>query len=390
MKKLAITFGLLILATGIAFSQASGDLEAEFNRLHNTLLENAATDQDTPAELEARYFELERILYPENQMRMPGENLDQGSTSCPGDTLYQPELGSDTLVLFDWGTTNGFTNNCPWPNCGRGPDVFYTLMISRQDCVMISTCGSQFDTKLCVYKEDSEEPGLECCNPAYLYAQADSSVGICDRTTRLSTRAVIATCFTPGEYHIVLDGQATSSQGSYVLRIEFFENDCITPEPKPECPEVFLQHEEFEGSNEAPCGFTTIVPQCPQGYCGIIDGPGDLDVYQITVEGCYGLRVHCWADATENAPGGTGYDQGLNSNLKLYMTTCEDLIAKNDDIGSGGIAPFSIGGDAPLGTDSQLNYTHVVPGVTYYVVVSGEDHTVGPYELLLECFNCDE
>ena len=394
MKKLAITFGLLILITGIVFAQDRGSLEDEFNRLHDQLLNYAATDQDTPAEIEARYFELEQLLYPEHFARMPEGNLDQGNTTCPGDTLYQPGIGSDTLVLFDYGTTNGFTNNCGWlPNdegCGRGPDVFYTLMVSRRDCVLISTCGSHFDTKLCVYKEDPSVPGLECCNYEYMYGRADSSVNICDRTDRLSTRAAFAKCFEPGEYHIVLDGQASTSQGSYHLTIEFFNNDCITPEPKPECPEPFFEHMETEGFDEEPCGFTTLVPGCPQGYCGIIDGPGDLDVYQITIEGYYGLRASLWADATEAAPGGTGFAQGLNSNLKLYMTTCEALIAKNDDIGSAGIPPVFIGGDAPLGTDSQISYNRAVPGTTYYIVVSGEGGTTGPYEFLIECYNSVE
>lgn len=390
MKKLSITFGLLILVTGIVYGQTPGDLEAEFNRLHNQLLEYAANDQNTPAELETRYFELERILYPDNQMRIPDDNLDQGSTSCPGDSLYQPEIGSDTLVLFDYGNTNGFTNNCGWPECGRGPDVFYTLFVTRQDCVMISTCGSAFDTKLCVFEEDPTVEGLECCNLDYLYAQADSSVGVCDRTGRVSTRAVIMRCFTPGEYHIVLDGQAGDSKGSYTLRIEFFNNDCITPEPKPECPATFIEHEEFPGSDEEPCGFHTVTA-CDSGYCGMIDGPGDLDVYQIFIPDCNGLRVHLWANDTEHAPGGTAFGEGLNGNLKLYMTSCEALIAENGDIGTAGIPPVIIGGDAPQGRDSQLNYGSVVSGVPYYIVVGGEDDGLtGPYELLIECYNCDD
>jgi hypothetical protein len=395
MKKLAITFGLLILIIGIVFAQDRASLEKEFDRLHDQLLNYAATNQDTPEEIEARYFELERLLYPERQARIPDNYLDQGSTTWPGDTLWQPEIGSDTLTLFDWGTTNEFSNDCPYfwqgdSGCGRGPDVFYTLMITRQDCVKISTCGTHFDTRLCVYKEDPLVPGYECCQHSYLYARVDSSVGICDDTDRISSRAVLAKCFLPGEYHIVLDGQSSTSDGSYVLEIEFFDNDCITPEPKPECPKPFKDHMESAGFDEEPCGFTTLVPGCPQGYCGIIDGPGDLDVFQITIEECYGLRASLWADATENAPGGTGYDEGLDGSLKLYMTTCEALISKNDDIGTAGIPPVFIGGDAPEGTDSQISYDRAVPGTTYYFVVGGEDGTTGPYEFLIECYNCEE
>jgi hypothetical protein len=390
MNRLAIVLGVLILMAGIVYGQAPAAIEAEFNQLHEQIAKLAAANQDIPADIDTRYFELERILYPERTMRIPDGNLDQGSTYCPGAALFQPMIGSDTTSLFDWGrTVSGGSNTCPWTTCGRGPDVYYTLYVSRADCVMISTCGSAFNTKLCVYKEDPDVPGYECCNPAYIYACADSSVGTCDATASVNYRAVLATCFTPGTYHIVLDGSASTSFGTYHLEIRFFNNDCTTPHNDPECPENFFTHDEVASPNEEPCGVTTLVTSCPQGYCGIIDGLGDLDVYQITLpSSCTGLRAHLWANATENAPGGTGYGMGLNSRLTLFMSSCEAPIAQNGDILNAGITPVSIGADAPLGTDSQLSYGSVAAGTPYYIVVSGDNGTTGPYELLIECYNC--
>jgi hypothetical protein len=241
---------------------------------------------------------------------------------------------------------------------------------------------------LCIYKADPDREGYECCNPAYAYACADSSVGICDATASVNYRAVVTTCFTPGTYYIVVDGSATTSFGSYTLWARFFNNGCIPPHNDPTCPEAFDEHQEISGSDEEPCGFTTMVTGCPQGFCGIIDGQGDLDVYEFTMPNCTGLRASLWADATENAPGGTGFDKGLNSHLTLYMTTCESPISQNGDILSAGVDPVSIDADAPLGTDSQLNYNHAIEDVTYYIVVSGDEGTTGPYELLVECYNC--
>lgn len=368
---LMILVACLALAT-VGFAQQSRSQEspesAQLWQVYQQISDLKAMDQEVPAELYELYFKLDHAVNPEQYEDRGGANpLDQFSDLCPGGMVMGPDSGM-TYNFSTTGATNTATNNCSYPACRLGRDLFIRLTVQYRDSVTITTCGSGFDTYLCVFT-------AACCNQpgSVPFASNDNAPEVCGVSTTL--QAGISRCFEPGVYYIVLDGFGPAAFGQYRFSIIFHGNSCITPNNDPECPADFGQHEE---SFPEGCDAFANTIHCDEGFCGQIDETGDLDVYALTISDCpRQVTISVYADDT---PGRTGFEQGLNSMLRVWPVTCEAPLAVNND--------FNGGDGDPEGTDSQVTI-NLVPG-TYYFEITGAEATTGPYEMFVACSTCEE
>lgn len=360
---LAVT--ALLAVPGLA-QQSSSQVSPEVRELwglFQQIEDFKATDRDVPPELYNRYFELDRLVHPENYGRTEVSSLDELSDTCPGVMITGPDSGV-VWSYYNNGQTTNKQNNCSYPTCRYGRDAFMRLQVLYRDSITISTCGSGFDTYLCIWTGG-------CCNSpdAVLFAANDNNPLLCDAPITL--QAGVARCFEPGVYYICVDGATPAAHGSFRLTVTFHGNSCIPPITDPECPADYSVHEE---SFPEGCDAFSNTIFCGQGYCGLIDQQGDLDVYALTVQnGPREVTVSVYADDT---PGRTGYEQGLNSLLRVWPVTCEAPLSANND--------FNGAGDGvPVGTDSRVTMT--LPSGTYFFEVSGALGTTGPYEIFVGC-----
>ncbi|NUO18349.1 hypothetical protein HUU59_02745 [bacterium] len=367
-------FTILILGLfqiSIAYGQQSQSIQTpesqELWRIFQQIADLKTSEQDVPSSLYEQYYELDRVVNPELYGREEGSQLDQFQDLCPGGVVTGPDSGQTYLFATN-GSSQTATNNCSFPSCRIGRDLFLTLDVMYKDSITITTCGSGFDTYLCIFQ------GACCGQPgSVLFASNDNAPEVCGVATTL--QAGVSRCFDPGRYYICLDGYGAGAFGNYSFRIQFHGNSCIPPITEPECPADFEIHEETfpEG-----CDAFANTVNCNQGFCGQIDQSGDLDVYALTVTECARLvTVSVWADDT---PGRTGFEGGLNSHLRLWPVTCEAPLAVNND--------FNGGEGSPVGTDSQLQII-LEPG-TYFFEISGAESTTGPYEIFVGCSPCEQ
>jgi hypothetical protein len=371
MKNFLLILVVVASVSAISYAQQTQSPEspesAELWRIYQQIEDLKASEQDIPQSLYDRYFELDRIVNPNQHERMEMTPLDQFTNTCPGGMIMGPDSGL-TYTYSSTGATNTATNNCSYPACRLGRDMFLQLEVQYRDSITITTCGSGFDTYLCVYTG-------ACCGQtgSVLYAFNDNNPEVCGVSTTL--QAGISQCFEPGTYFIVLDGYAPAAFGQYRCSIIFHGNSCINPNPEPECPADYLIHEE---SIPEGCDAYRNTIHCGQGYCGQIDETGDLDVYVLDISDCpRDVTISVWADDTE---GRTGFGHGLDSYLRIWPSTCEaPLAVNNDNNGSN---------EQPNGTDSQVTLT-LVPGF-YNIEVSGHNGTTGPYEIFVDCSSCDQ
>ncbi|MBK6909825.1 MAG: hypothetical protein IPH10_02665 [bacterium] len=343
--------------------------QAELWRVYQQITDLTATNQDVPAALYNRYFELDRIVNPDQYDSRDEQNpLDQLTDLCPGGTVACPNPAAP-YTFSTSGQTNTAQNNCSFPNCRWGRDLFFILEVPTRDSITITTCGSQFDTYLCIFTG-------ACCGQAgsTAFASNDNAPDICGVATTL--QAGISRCFEPGTYYVCLDGASVAAFGHYRISVICHGNACIPPITEPECPDDYTQHTEGEFAEGCELYSNTI--NCGQGFCGQIDQPGDLDLFALTIEDC-GRMVYfnVWADDT---PGRTGFEGGLDSYLRMWPVTCEaPLAVDSDHHGAEG---------APEGTDSQIQI-YLEPG-TYFFEVTGEHGTSGPYEVFVGCSSCEQ
>ena len=371
MKNFILILVVVASLSVIGFAQQTQSPEspesAELWQVFQQITDLKAADQDIPTSLYDRYFELDRIVNPDQHERVEMSPLDQLTNLCPGGLIVGPDSGM-TYIFATSGATNTSTNGCSYPNCRLGRDQFIRLEVLYRDSVTITTCGSGFDTYLCVFTGG-------CCGEtgSVPYVSNDNNPQVCGVATTL--QAGISQCFEPGIYYIVLDGYGPASFGQYRFSIIFHGNSCINPNPEPECPADYLIHEESfpEGCDD----FSNTI-HCNQGYCGQIDETGDLDVYALTIDDCpRDVTISVWADDT---PGRTGFEGGLDSYLRVWPVTCEAPLAVNNDNNGAN--------EQPNGTDSQLTVT-LVPG-TYFFEISGNNGTTGPYEVFVDCTSCEQ
>ncbi|MEI2810444.1 MAG: hypothetical protein V9F00_09625 [Nocardioides sp.] len=155
-------------------------------------------------------------VHPEQYGRYESSPLDQLTDTCPGGEIMGPDSGH-TFTFSTTGATNTATNNCSAPNCRLGRDLFIRLNVAYRDSVTVTTCGSAFDTYLCIFQGG-------CCGQqgSTLWASNDNAPEVCGIATTL--QAGISRCFEPGVYYICLDGFGPAAFGLYRFSIIFHGN----------------------------------------------------------------------------------------------------------------------------------------------------------------------
>jgi hypothetical protein len=360
---------LLVMWAGSVAAQSTVNtsVQSEYERLYEQIISLRDSGQDVPHELYDRYFELQRQLYPVPEERYPAGQTDQASDGCPGTTITQPARGTP-MNFLDAGQTNNAHNSCAYPSCRQGRDVMYKLVLNHAEWLLISTCGSMFDTYLCVFRDS-------CCGDTtrrvFFNQDAPELCG------RLMLQAAIDTCFLySGTYYITLDGANAGAYGDYVFRITGRpDRICETPVP---CTQGYYQHIESEHPNEGVCETATVV-ECGDGYCGTIDRLGDRDVYRFTLTQCAVVTLSAFGNDT---PGQSGYHQGLNPALRLFSgPACDHPIYTNDNVLNS--YPDIQGNDARIVTTGGLR------AGSYWLEITGVA-TTGKYEFLITCGPCPE
>jgi len=364
---LAALCALLFVSAACAQTVVTPDLSAEFDRIFNEIVTLRDAGSEVPAALYDRYFELQRNLYPLPDERHPGGQLDAGTDGCPGTVITQPPPGQ-LMNFLDNGQTFTAHNNCAYPRCRQGRDVHYQLVMNHPEWLLISTCGSLFDTYLCIFRDS-------CCadTAARVLFNQDAPL-ICGPN---ATQAAISACvLLSGTYYITLDGANAGSNGQYAFSVQSVPDSvCEVPIP---CTQGYEQHIEAEHPNEGVCETGTSV-ECGDGYCGQIDRLGDRDVYYFTLTDCAVVTLSAFADDT---PGRSGYHQGLDPVLRLFSgTACDHPIFTNDNVLTS--YPDIFGNDARIVTTGGLR-----AGIYWLEVTGGT--TTGKYEFLITCSPCDE
>jgi hypothetical protein len=360
---------LLLFTLPGAYAQQSPSnpsLEASqaYLQVWNEIQALKQSGSEIPSDLYSRYFALEaEINPPDNRRGRDGSQIDQGLDGCPGYLVTQPVNGD--LTFDDWGQTDNAHNDCTYPLCRVGKDVVFAVDINHPAWLQITTCGSRFDTYLCIFKDSCGVAGHRVfynddsplCGPNSIYAGID-------------------TCFSePGRYFVVVDGYGVGAWGHYGLHIRTdTTRTCFEPHVDPTCPPTFLTHTET--NDEAVCEYGKST-DCPAGWCGMIDPRGDLDVYQFNVTSCSVVTLSVFANDTPNR---TGSGNGLNPTLRLFEGgACDHPLYTNSDVGTQ-FADIT-------GRDSRIVTTGCLRPGTYWAEVSG-DTTVGPYEFTIACTPC--
>ncbi|MBI5060470.1 hypothetical protein HZB60_11890 [candidate division KSB1 bacterium] len=346
------------LAPGCTVEQ----LEQEWNLIQAA----KQADQEITEEMYAPYYALFGRLYPERGLegsgRGEGDNLDQGYDRCPGLVINQ----TFPMTWVDYGQTYNYGNDCRRPNCRDGKDIVYQFNVTQRDSIIISTCGSTFDTWLCVYQD-------VCCSSTPLFSN-DDNWDICGAHTMLSG---VAACFDPGTYYIVLDGYGRSAYGHYALSINGLGNACIPPIQPVDCPPEWPRHFE-DGIDDEPCGEGNMFLECPAGLCGAVDGLGDIDVFDFSIDQCSVVTLTVYGNDT---PGHHGFTEGLDPYVILYNSVCEDALYTNFDYNDADHTGDVLSDDARIVT-LCLRYGE------YHVEVGGQNETDGPYEFWFDCVPC--
>jgi hypothetical protein len=297
---------------------------------------------------------------------MPSAALAIGTETCPGRLITIP-AAPDSFV--DAGNTNNMRNNCV--QCGTddpggsGRDVFYYFDLTHSTYLLISTCGSAYNTYICLFKDS-------CCSGDRVpLVSNDQDPSLCPQ---FPNQAIIATCLiNPARYYLVVSGPNAGAYGSYqIILKELPQRDC--GESPRLCTAGYDLH--TEGADEAVCEHAFTTMPCPHGYCGAIDRRGDRDVYEFVLTECKTVTLSAYGN---DSPNRSSTGSTLNPRLRLFAgPACDHPLYTNDD--NGGTDP------APVGKDSRINADCLRPG-TYWAEISG-DTTVGKYEFYYECAPC--
>ncbi len=357
---------VLLLFGGIAAAEPPDDGSADAaTQVWEEIQALKQRGEDIPQALYDRYFALNGAEGPAVGPRPEGGGtggLDQGIDGCPG--LLITQTGS-TLNFSDAGQTNDAQNDCTNPPCRTGRDLIYAVDLIRSSWLQISTCGSTFDTYLCIFRNS-------CLTPGQLPVLVnDDAPGICGG---YSLKAAVSACFLEaGRYYIVLDGYNAVAAGHYMFSVREIPDSICGSVPEIACPANFRQH--VEGTDEAPCEFGMTVA-CEDGICGEIEPRGDLDEFTFSLDACSQVEFSVYADDT---PGRSGFGHGLNPTVRLLGAPgCDFPLYVNDN--SGGSLPL------PVGNDSWLRTLCLRPG-TYWFEIAG-NATTGPYEFTIHCTPC--
>jgi hypothetical protein len=363
---------VLVFGVGMAIAQTtapSGNSRADLDRIYQQIVSIRDTDQEVPAELYEQYYAVLKIVDPANAGREHPGHLDQvGMDGCPGTLWEQPPVGQVTN-FHDDGETTRLRDDCTYPRCRQSRDVMFRLVVNHPEYLRFSTCGSNFDTYLCIYKD-------VCCADTALhkvFAKVQDNDGVVCGSNIFP--AVLDTCLLDtGTYYITLDGSGSGTSGLYVFDIIGLPDE---PCPPLECTEGYYEHIEADHPSDEVCE-NSVTVNCGDGYCGTIDRLGDRDVYHFTLTSeCTVVTLSAFANDT---PGRSGYNGGLNPKMRLFAgPACDHPIYENDDVE--GSPPNIFGNDSRIVTMIGLR-----PG-TYWVELTG-NASIGKYEFLINCMGC--
>ncbi|MDD5088605.1 MAG: hypothetical protein PHI18_07400, partial [bacterium] len=359
----------LLIASAPPVAAQTASLEAQLQSLYEQIASLKAAEQEIPADLYQRYFEIEAQLYPVSEERPEPSATDEErreEDSCPGVHLDLPAVNDSVIVAGETYLLNDMCTACR----GNGArDAIYNVDIPTPTRLLIKLCySSGFDTYLCVFRD-------VCCHPDYRVARNDDSP-ICGEN---SFKSAINFCFEDsGRYYIVVDGYDLDANGHFRLAIINLGNVDCGPTPHFDCPDFYTQHEEPVEGVESVCGQSFAIPDpCPSTYCGIIEPMGDVDVYSFTLNECKVVTLRVFANDTY---GHYGYFEGLDPVLRLFSgPACDHVLYENDNVGG------QVEG-LPWEDDSQIITACLRPG-TYYAEVTGGE-TVGSYEFTTSCLDC--
>lgn len=359
-------FVALCISSVMAQTPSTEASQSEFARLYDEIIAIRESGAEVPSDLYDRYFELQKKLTPIWDSRGSDRPLDEGMDGCPGLLIIQPQPGTP-MNYFDAGQTNTRRNDCTFPRCRQGRDVMYKLELNHPEWLEISTCGSEFDTYLCIYRDSC------CADTASRIAFNQDAPQICGPR---ALQAAISRCFLlSGTYFITLDGANTGAYGYYQFRVRSItDSSCFPPEPPDSCTAGYFTHVEAEFPNDGVCE-ASIQVNCEEGYCGIIDRLGDRDVYRFIVPNYYPVVLSLYADDTPNR---SGYRQGLDPMLRLFEgPACDHPLYTNDNVNT----------EYPdiSGNDARITTMLLRPG-TYWLEVTG-NNSVGPYEFFIHCIS---
>ncbi|MBI5060064.1 hypothetical protein HZB60_09840 [candidate division KSB1 bacterium] len=250
--------------------------------------------------------------------------LDQGSDTCPGTVIA-------ALPYSDTGTTAGLTDNAAGAcyNAG-GPDAIYTLTPTNDAAVIVSLCGSGFDTGLTV------RTGGSCPGTTEVACNDDNGPSCTGTSSSLQFTATAGVT-----YWIVVDGYGTAN-GNYTLNLTL-------PASVNDCPGQIIAALPFTDAGNT-CNDANDFSNC-------VGATSADTVYTYTATLTTSIRVSLC---------GSAYDTGLQVKTggSCPGTT---QIACNDD-----------NGPACGGVASSIDFT-ATAGETYFFIVHGYATGCGDY-----------
>jgi len=243
----------------------------------------------------------------------------------PANDLCENAIAVDVPSVTEGSTADATASDPAAPFCGTSntaPDVWYKFTGTGGE-VIVSLCGSSYDTKLSVYADG--------CATLTCVGGNDDSCGLQSEVTVASVADV--------EYLVLVHGYS-SSAGDYTLTI-----DGAPPPPPCEGATAIAVGDTVTGD-------TTGAPAVPDLGCGSANNAH----WYVTTGGC--------AEMTASLCGST-----FDTKISIYQGDCVEgaCVASNDDSCS---------------LQSEVSWDPA-PGATYYIQVFGFGTNVGEYTLAL-------
>lgn len=263
----------------------------------------------------------------------PQSPAPQGTTGLPGED-FASALPVPALPFSVTGTTCGFANDAfPENPCGAmpGADVVYRYDATADVHVIASTC-------------DSPDPGQ--VNMLVIHDATVPGTPICDLTVCGNNSRSYLLLRAGHTYYFVIDGEAGYCS-DYTLT--------IVPQTLPGPGESFADAVVIPALPFAASGNTCAMGADVLVECVGAGSPDAVYAFSPSAPTCLNLQL-C----------GSGYDTAL----AIYSGSPENLVACNDD-----------GCTEGSELSSLLEGVSLLPGQTYYIVVSGFVGECGDYDL---------
>ena len=215
-------FAVLALACCLVISQAfaaelptkaqiqqdrnAGKLDSQVPGAQTTMDQSVAPEQEASDGLkDASLIEGIKLGAPDRPRLVPETIIDNGTPRAGGETIATATVIA-ALPYNDFASTataiDDYDETCPY-NAPGSPDVVYSYTPAATDTLVVSLCGSAYDTKMYVY-ENTYTPGSPyACNDDY-----------CDYQSEISFMEVTG----GNTYYIVVDGYGGDA-GDYDLNV---------------------------------------------------------------------------------------------------------------------------------------------------------------------------